>query len=279
MLYEKQTWKTGDVITAEKLNNIESGIKTLSNRGFEALTEENYIYFDDNVELEVQNGVGFINDIEELKGEDGFSNAHFLPSELEITFDGNTYIAPCIYDSHDLVYFYGATVTYGQDPIVDWSTYPFRIDCRYNPNGSFEQISFGANVDTSGPHTLRIAGKKDEEVLAISQTFKEAVKLTMPAAIEMRFDAVDGENTLINMKDNVPISFDTAISSNTQFFIDLFGRGEYHEAKRTRTHDNVRFDVLYVDDAYSAMRIYSFIIDNEGSMTHLNYDVSLSSGK
>lgn len=40
MSYEKQTWATGDVITAEKLNHIESGIYNNSERRVEIIDYE-----------------------------------------------------------------------------------------------------------------------------------------------------------------------------------------------------------------------------------------------
>ena len=288
MAYEKQTWKTGDVITAEKLNNIESGIKTLSNRGFETATGTNYIYFDDNVELEVQNGVGFINDIEALKGEDGFSNAYFLPSELEVTFDGNTYVAHCIYDSDIFVHFYGATVTYGQDgqvPSFDWSTYPFRLECINNAYGSFEQIWFAANVGASAPHTLRIAGKKDDEVLAVSQTFKEAVKLSSQEIV-MVYD--DSNNVFVNKATNIPITFDMVNGTNARFYL---ARSDNYLIPMQRTYllddsrgevESIQFDGISVDDDLSRFMIHHYIMDNDGSVTQpggTNYYLQLNGSK
>ena len=80
MAYEKQTWKTGDVITEEKLNHMEDGIATGG-----GIYSVNEMYLFDG-EVTTEGTPSAIADIS-LQGE--------IPkSDIHVTFDGQNYTLP-----------------------------------------------------------------------------------------------------------------------------------------------------------------------------------------
>lgn len=80
-MYEKQTWKNGDVITEEKLNHMEEGIST----GGGIYTIENVVPFDGEVTT-LEAGNSALADIT-LQGE--------LPKhDISVTFNGQNYTLP-----------------------------------------------------------------------------------------------------------------------------------------------------------------------------------------
>lgn len=62
MAYEKQTWQSGDIITAEKLNYIENGLETISDNSSKThlivnLQEEDQTYTLDKTHTEIYNAI------------------------------------------------------------------------------------------------------------------------------------------------------------------------------------------------------------------------------
>ena len=81
MAYEKTEWKSGDTITAEKLNNIESGVKDNEN-GWEVESELEIIKEEEELHLEAVSG-------------ENYSSTYFYGSfysdEIIVTFEGIDY--------------------------------------------------------------------------------------------------------------------------------------------------------------------------------------------
>lgn len=106
-MYEKQTWVTGDVVTADRLNHMEDGITSA-----QAYTESEDVKFSGSVTMAEQNGV-YIAQIDcDLSDE---------PEQIKVVFDGTEYACEKI--SVDPSFGYGGIGESG----LNFSEYPFVI--------------------------------------------------------------------------------------------------------------------------------------------------------
>ena len=108
MSYEKQTWQTGDIITAEKLNHMEDGITSAQVYSVSedvrfsgsVTTAENHGSYTANIDCDLSD----------------------LPEQIKVRFDGTEYTCEKTIS--------GPAVGYGGvgAPIPDFSEYPFAIN-------------------------------------------------------------------------------------------------------------------------------------------------------
>lgn len=132
MIYEKQTWNTGDIITAEKLNHIETGIVNASSGGSNQAdwnqndsTQPDYIK-----NRPFYSSLGLITLLDEPELESGYSEnllSKIISSPIEITFDGVNYTFDRFnYNESDNSYYVGAPWSDELDN-YDWSEYSFNV--------------------------------------------------------------------------------------------------------------------------------------------------------
>ena len=120
MAYEKQTWETGDIITADKLNHIEDGIENSEN-GYECTKEETVVF---EGTLTVNSATG------------SFYFVNFTPTEsfnsefVVVNLDGTNYTLPKV--SLSIGDVYGEANESGPS----FATYPCAIHI-FNGNYSF----------------------------------------------------------------------------------------------------------------------------------------------
>ncbi|MEE0897930.1 MAG: hypothetical protein U0L88_09930, partial [Acutalibacteraceae bacterium] len=158
MAYQKQTWRCGEVVTADKLNHMEDGIENATgfscNDEWVTLTEESVTTV--------------------LKEEDPFpygslSYAEFITANtIRVTFNGTEYICEKTVGTADANY--GADFD-SETQTFDWSKYPFLI-------GSNEAVGdmpvYNVLVTQSaGTHSIKIEAV--EETIETTDCFKKAV--------------------------------------------------------------------------------------------------------
>lgn len=163
MAYEKHEWQTGEVITAEKLNNIENGVDKAQN-GWEVTTDYTTVWEGSVTTTTTDAGVevfpsGFDNgDIDSTIFADTVEN-------IRVTLNGDVYVL-----SPSTKNFGGQTplVYYGAEPIqeepyLDFSEYP---------------ISFvkGSNVAVSAPGTYTMKVEAFGKVYSVGEDFTRAVQ-------------------------------------------------------------------------------------------------------
>lgn len=149
MSYEKQTWTTGDTITAEKLNYMENGIEDAS--GYEC---ESSIVNETIATTDRGDGI-FIGDFE-FVGEINALN------ELEVVFDGTEYTLP--YDS--TYHGYGESQYYNPS----FTNYPLLISAT-NDN----KTNWKLYTSTGGTHTIVLPTVSKIEIINITPDFKTVV--------------------------------------------------------------------------------------------------------
>lgn len=185
MAYEKHEWQTGEVITAEKLNHAEEGIKTLSDNGFEivsggseVLLEEKTFSFEDSQNIGYSEQPILPNEFSSYVLTHYFTNPSSLPESLEIIFDGVRYTANLV-QYNSTVYYYGAEFAKLGIPF-DFSEYPFNFEVQYTktePKDGPAVYELGAvvlSVQTQGNHTIAIQRESEDKAIP-SDNFKKAV--------------------------------------------------------------------------------------------------------
>lgn len=150
MAYEKQTWQTGDVITAPKLNHMEDGIESAP--GYRIESQELVIIPEQTVTTEENYGsIGG-----ELTVADGIEEA---PETLTVTFNGQ------IYECQNNDMSYGApwddSLNDGNGGI-DWSEYPFFISL------------IDAVIETESAGTYTVSATTVTENVIVSEGFQKA---------------------------------------------------------------------------------------------------------
>ena len=190
MAYEKQEWKCGDVVTAEKLNHMEDGIAEASGGGTADIgyecTYERTTNFNDSVTTE--------GDVPSAElGEFHLENdvAYITFNGVEYTCEPNTISA-----EGSSIIFWGATID-DTTHMPDWTVAPFMIVL----DGSLVSL----NTQASGTYTVKI------EQMAVAGTtttscFKDAVKSVV--------DAYIGQPLYIGDIDSLPNSIDLQIPVN-----------------------------------------------------------------
>lgn len=155
MAYEKQEWKTGDTITAEKLNHIEDGIDKAQNR-YE-INEVRELLFEGSLTTEIEEGSAAYTEFEPI--------SPINANEIIVTFNDIEYIV----QKDENYSCYGEFD--GQD--IDYTTFPFFIGVpSYNVTHYY--------LYTSEPGTYPIKIESQETEIEISDDFKEAVEACSP---------------------------------------------------------------------------------------------------
>lgn len=172
MTYTPTEWQNGDVITAEKLNKLEEGVK--DSAGYEC-TKEMKTAFDDTVETSI------------------FWNGGMR--SLELTFlNGFDFTAPTIdvifneieYKNVELHDFYGSKY-YGepyQGGFGDFSNYPFCI---------IKDSNYGRVIVTKLSDTYNIKINYMKSIISTTESFEDAVKKSNPPLMYI----IDGPNESI----------------------------------------------------------------------------------
>lgn len=174
MSYEKQTWQTGDIITAVKLNHMEDGI---ANPGYTVETKAVAVVPEQSVVTE-KTGNRFTADITIAEGIT-FAD---IPDTLTITFQGQEYVC----SNHVTE---GAPYKeYGTDS-DDWSTYPFTV--------GFESMGPFLATESAGTYTVKATG--EQKTVTPSEEFKQAVSSAdaESGSLKVVFDH-DNSITLLN---------------------------------------------------------------------------------
>lgn len=163
MSYEKHTWETGEVITAEKLNNLEGGVDKAQN-GWE-VTKDYTTVWEGSVTTETTDaGVevfpyGFDNgDIDSAIFADTVES-------IRVTLNGDVYVLSLStkeFVGGRLLVYYGAEPI-AEEPYLDFSQYP---------------ISFvkGSNVAVSAPGTYTMKLEAFGKVYSVGEDFTHAVQ-------------------------------------------------------------------------------------------------------
>lgn len=150
MAYQKQTWRCGEVVTADKLNHMEDGIEN-ANSGYSCV-EEAFLLTDEEVTTVMSEEEPFA--IGELP------RPSTLPpdsiSEVRITFNGTEYT----FDWNG-EFAFGASYD-ASTGTMNWTEYPFSI------NGNF--------IATEAPTTISVKIEAIGSEITTTSCFREAVK-------------------------------------------------------------------------------------------------------
>lgn len=158
MAYEKQTWKCGETISADKLNHMEDGIANAGGDcdcGYEC-TETKVSLFDGSVTTE--------SDDPKQPGAIGDVSAYTAleePPIITVTFNGTQYICEPL----DGQFAYGAE--FNPETGLDWSTYPFSLMLA-TEEGNPSMIA----TQTAGTYTIKI--EMAEETVMTTPCFEKA---------------------------------------------------------------------------------------------------------
>ena len=154
MAYEKQTWKCGDTITADRMNHIEDGIANVD-VGY-SCSGEWVTLTDESVTTTVEEGAHF--------ALGGFTYSEPITADtIKVTFNGTEYT--CNKQIHELGHVYYGTNTL--PPIggtIDWTQYPFAI-----AHGNYSNV-FG--TETAGTYQVKIEAY--EKTVETSECFDRA---------------------------------------------------------------------------------------------------------
>jgi len=170
MAYDKYTWQTGEVITAEKLNHIEDGIADMEggDAGYEC-TETVTELFNETVTTTESQGVNMAT----------FAYSQNITADvLRVTFDGVEYT--CERTNVSSISLYGAS-----NP-TDFSEYPFLIQT----NGTGTNMIY---TESAGEHSVN--AKAVDISLSTTPCFERAVQYILPDA--KKIVLVDLNNTTI----------------------------------------------------------------------------------
>lgn len=158
MSYEKQTWQTGDVITAVKLNHMEDGI---ANPGYTVETQAVEVVPEQTVETVKGSGSLPPYAIGHFVLAEGITSLDDVPDTLTITFNGTEYV--CSNHSANTQYkAYGANTDVGRDETIDWSVYPFEALITSDMGGQL-------NTESAGTYTIKMEDIK--KVANVSEDF------------------------------------------------------------------------------------------------------------
>ena len=191
MSYVKTNWKNGDVITAEKLNNLENGA---SDKGYEIEKLISDIFSGSIVAQESgQEGVDvFVASI------DLEEDLPAVPDKLIVVYDNVEYAAErIIIGDIGGGSYYGANMD--ESGMPDFSEYPF---CCFIPSDSMSLIELA--TETSGSHFVNI--KSAQETIIVSSDFSNAVNQSVEKSVlDVKINvAMDGNITKILNASNDP---------------------------------------------------------------------------
>lgn len=132
MAYTKQTWETGEVITADKLNHIEDGIEN-NNSGYEIVESEQLI-LDETITVTTNSGAKF-----------QYSELINYPT-ITVDFNGDIYECELIEDPNIPFNIYGGFEPSESEPV--FTEYPFCIASSEQGNILF--------VENPGDYSVKI---------------------------------------------------------------------------------------------------------------------------
>lgn len=152
MAYEKQTWKCGDTITADRMNHIEDGIANVDvgyscSKEWVTLTEES------------------MTTVEESESSASSFFAYSAPITadiIKVTFNSTEYTCSKIADD-DITYYGGVSE---QEPV--FSEYPFAVVSGTSPSGSYN------NLITESAGTYQVKIEAYEKTVETSECFDRA---------------------------------------------------------------------------------------------------------
>lgn len=262
MSYEKTNWSSGDVITAEKLNKIESGIE--SSTGYET-TETREVFFE--------------SDITTKAGSNDFAtysidfNYQYIPDVLYITFNGVEYLCKKIkvQDGNNVNFYYGGKDTDG----FNFIDYPFVF--------VLHNSGLGFITKNAGTYTFKI-----ENV--------ELGAITTPAFDSAVNSTINRDNTNIFII-NIDYSSYSNICTIDKTFLELYsapyeipkvlvfnGVVKSIESFTIISYDKIviTFYDLYVSENVANMKQYTFTLFKNASCTmstsQYQWNVTSSSG-
>lgn len=146
MAYEKQEWKTGDTITAEKLNNMEEGIDKAQNR-YE-INEVRELLFEGSLTTEIEEGSAAYTEFEPI--------SPINANEIIVTFNGIEYI---VSKSSDVGVYYGERESITTNPTFD--TFPFFIFL----SSLGGETHYNFSTAYSDTYSVKIENKETKELL------------------------------------------------------------------------------------------------------------------
>lgn len=169
MAYQKQTWRCGEVVTADKLNHMEDGIENAT--GFTCTTtEEATLLTEGSVTTEATPpapvGVGLI-DYDQL----------ITADTIRVTFNGTEYIC----EKHDTGngILYGSADETGETPMPDltFSEYPFAIMSisRDTAGGGIVNVNQIATAQ-AGTYQIKIEAYSETTSVETTECFGKAVE-------------------------------------------------------------------------------------------------------
>lgn len=152
MAYQKQTWRCGEVVTADKLNHMEDGIEN-ADSGYSCV-EEAFLLTDGDVTTD------YLSEEQPFPtGQLSFPSIPILTdsiSGVRITFDGTEYT----FDWNG-EFSFGASYNESTDT-MDWTEYPFSIK--------------GSIIATEAPTTISVKIEAIRNEITTTPCFQEAVK-------------------------------------------------------------------------------------------------------
>lgn len=165
-MYEKQTWSTGDVITADKLNHIENGVE--NGGGYHYEEETKVLIAETTFTAEGENPYYEIEDREEK------DYLKELPSKVTVVFDNVTYSCE-LKDADTRGKYYGADYVGDSDVDCDFSEYPFQLVVYHSSHD--EYFIDGIAVQDTNEHTIYVT--YTDKNIVVDDDFKEAVSSLM----------------------------------------------------------------------------------------------------
>lgn len=246
MEYTKQTWKTGDIITEEKLNHIEDGI---ANSGYTITKGEDVVMFDGDVTTEEdpeQNISTCELEIEPI-------GDTVPPKELSIRYDGVAYVTERqnFTSSFSSFYMYGARID-EESGLPDFSEYPFCLVLR-------EEDSL-LSTQTSGHHDIFIQYTK--KYITPTEEFIEAIKKTMDERYHIEVTLNSGKIFSVNKS---PKAVYALLLDRADGRAEIDDVGKYTMCYLDGTISSS--DIEYVSNA-QGFRFYSMPIIDNGTLTY-----------
>lgn len=162
MSYEKQTWETGDIITAEKLNKLDPGYSVET-------TTNDVIVFNNNVTTTNSYGISFAT----------IALSELLTADtIKVTFNSTEYIVQKVSMSGSQ-YCYGEFTASG--PL--FTTYPFCITI--DPNDS-ENNPPNIYTESAGTYSVKIEQSIEVTTAETSNEFNLAVESVIPPVMYIK---------------------------------------------------------------------------------------------
>lgn len=242
MTYEKQEWKTGDVITEGKLNHIENGLKDTSEGiGFKVENKEVVIFSGEIATSRTVNGA---------YGSGIFYDKDLDTEKIDVVFDGVEYKDIPFNNFYGSYYWYGAKFNgyYDADSFKD---YPFSILVKFDKNGTI------LVTQAAGTHTIEVRHHTD--VAETTEDFDLAINQNVEPMIES--SAKETYDKIQNQTIVIEISEDNTSGSTSYKFVDCHSQdGKY--ASSNSIHNYLKKDIfpnviLKLSDSTNAVKRFT----------------------